>query len=50
MCKHTLTTYWSSRETLEDNLAKLKILKKMHDAGLKITAAKSCLYTYKSNI
>jgi hypothetical protein len=36
--------------TLEDHLAQLKVLKRMHDAGLRITTAKSCLCTYKSSI
>jgi hypothetical protein len=39
-----------TKGTLEDHLAKLKVLKRMHDAGLKITADKSCLCTYKPNI
>ncbi len=39
-----------TRGTLEDHLAQLKVLKRMHNAGPKITAAKSCLCTYKSNI
>ncbi len=40
-----------TRGTVEDHLANLKeVLKRMHNAGLKITAAKSCLCTYKSNI
>jgi hypothetical protein len=39
-----------TRGTIEDHLAKIKVPKKMHDAGLKITAAKSCLCTYKPNI
>jgi hypothetical protein len=39
-----------TRGTLEDHLAQLKVLKRMHDAGLRITAAKSCLCTCKSNI
>jgi hypothetical protein len=38
-----------TRGTLEDHLAKLKYLRKMHNAGLKTTAAKSCLGTYKPN-
>jgi hypothetical protein len=36
---------------LEDHLAKLKeVVKRMRDAGLKITAAKLCLCTYKPYI
>ncbi len=39
-----------TRGTLEDNLAKLKVLKRMHDADLKITVTKLCLCPYKLNI
>ncbi len=38
-----------TRGTLEDHLAKLKRSSGRHDAGLRITAAKSCLDTYKPN-
>jgi hypothetical protein len=37
-----------TRGTLEDHLAKLKVLKRMHGTGLKRTAAKLCLCTYKT--
>jgi hypothetical protein len=39
-----------TRGTLEDHLAQLKVHKRMHNAGLRISTAKSCLCTYKSNI
>ena len=39
-----------TRGTLKDHLAQLKkVLRKTYDAGLNITAAKSCLDTYKPN-
>ena len=39
-----------TRGALEDQLEKLEeVLKRMHNVGLKINAAKSCLCTYKSN-
>ena len=39
-----------TRGTIEDPLAQLKVLKKMHGTVLRITNAKSCLCPYKSNI
>ena len=39
-----------TRGTIEDPLAQLKVLKRMHGTVLRITNAKSCLCPYKSNI
>jgi hypothetical protein len=40
-----------SRGTLEDHLVKLnKVLKRLHDAVLKVNSTKSFICTYKSNL